>query len=65
MEEDLKDMMEGGERKTGKKTLIEAPAVDAGPVGEKGKEARNNTVGVEKIDTKMKSDPVPHPQNYQ
>lgn len=63
MEEDLKDMMERGERKTGKKTLIEAPVVDAGPMGEKGREARNDTVGVGKIDTKMKSDPVLHPQN--
>jgi hypothetical protein len=63
MEEDLKDVVEEEERKTGKKTLIEAPVVDTGPVGEKGKEARSVTVGVEKIDTKMKSGLVLHPQN--
>jgi hypothetical protein len=56
--------MEGGERKTGRETLIEAPAVGADLMDEKGEEARNDTVVVERIDTKMKSDPVSHPQNF-
>lgn len=64
MQEDLKDEMEGGERKIGKRTLIEAPAVDADPMDEKGEEARNDTVVVERIDIKMKSGPVSHPQNF-
>jgi hypothetical protein len=63
MEEDLKDMMEGEERKTGKETLTEAPAVDAGLMGEREGEARKDTVEVERIDTKTKRSPVSHLQN--
>lgn len=63
MQEDQKDEMEGGERKIGKRTLIEAVAVDADLMDEKGEEARNDTVVVERIDIKMKSGPVFHPQN--
>jgi hypothetical protein len=63
MEEGRKDMMVGGERKIGKRTLTGVAAVDADLMGKKGEEARNDTVGVERTDIKMRSDTVLHPQN--
>jgi len=56
-------MMVGEERKRGKRTLTGEPAVDADLMGMKEEEARNDTVEVERTDTKMKSDTVLHPQN--
>jgi hypothetical protein len=63
MEGGQKDMMVGGERKRGKRTLIGEVAVDVGLMGRKEGEVRNDIVEVERTDTKMKSDTVLHPQN--
>jgi hypothetical protein len=63
MEGGQKDMMVGGERNRGKRTLIGEAAVDADLMVKKGGEVRNDTVEVERTDTKMKSDIVLHPQN--
>ena len=63
MEGGQKGMKVGGERKRGKRTLTGEAAVDADLMGVKGEEARNDTVEVERTDTKMKSDTVLHPQN--
>lgn len=63
MEVGQKGTMVGGEKKRGKRTLTGEAAVDADQMVMKGEEARNDTVEVERTDTKMKSDTVLHPLN--